>query len=104
MPDSLAERFAVELFRQCERAKKECNYNATRFLQMFHEQGAISTARQLIMSPNLSRGFISMWERKRLDLTIEALIIREPWRQLFTCAEVEIATKRLEQSGYKVKT
>lgn len=30
-----------------------------------------------------------------LDLTVEALVVREPWRQLFTEAEFKTAKKRL---------
>ena len=84
-----------------ERAKSECNYNATRFLQMVNEQGGLKAAKTLLNSPGLSEGLIALWERKRLDISMEATILKEPWNTLFTKEELEIAKKRLEELGYK---
>ena len=40
-------------------------------------------------------------ERKRLDLTAEAVIVEETkWHPLFTAEELEICRKRLRDYGY----
>ncbi|MFX0195965.1 MAG: hypothetical protein ACFFCW_07570 [Candidatus Hodarchaeota archaeon] len=83
-----------------ERAKHECGYNATRFLQMVNERGGLQAAKVLLQSP-LSEGFIALWERQRLDLTMEALIQSSTWKALFTKEELEIARKRLQEAGYE---
>jgi hypothetical protein len=60
-----------------ETAKRELAYNATRFLQMISEEGGLAAARQLLWSPKPSEGFTTLWERGRLDLTVEAHILRD---------------------------
>jgi hypothetical protein len=54
------------------RAKTEAGYNATYFLRMLSDHGPIDTARRLITSTQPSEGFTQLWQRGRLDLTVEA--------------------------------
>ena len=82
------------------RAKAEADYNATRFLGMVAEQGGLETARYLLRSPNVSDGYTALWERSRLDLTVEAMILRSEWQSLFTPAERQAALKRLREYGF----
>ena len=53
-----------------EGAKRECNYNATYFIQMLHEHGGLQTARRLLASRNAAYGFTILWECGRLDLSV----------------------------------
>lgn len=78
------------------RAKSECHYNAAYFLQMVEKEGGLRSAKILLHKPDLSEGFTALWERGRLDLTVESLVLKEPWRALFTEQELKIARKRLE--------
>lgn len=103
MPDKLEEEFDVAMMDIYKRAKKEANYNATRYLQMLHEHRGLITAQILLHDSNVSDGYTALWERKRLDLTVEALIIQKKWFQLFTDEEREIAKKRLEKYEYNYK-
>ena len=41
-----------------------------------------------------------LWERKRLDLTVEAMILRPEWQALFSDVERRIAVNRLREYGY----
>jgi len=84
-----------------ERAKTECHYNASRFLQMVGERGGLGTARYLLHAPGLSDGFTALWECNRLDLTVEAYVLKPEWQELFTKDEMAIARKRLSDLGYK---
>lgn len=84
-----------------ERAKTECHYNASRFLQMVGERGGLGAARYLLHAPDLSDGFTALWECNRLDLTVEAYVLKPEWRGLFTQEERAIARKRLSDLGYK---
>ena len=62
---------------------------------------AIETAQLLIHSPTVSEGYTALWERKRLDLTVEAMIHDNPkWHPLFTVDELEICKKRLTDYEY----
>lgn len=82
------------------RAKKEVNYNATYFLHMLAEHGGVETARRLITTTTPSQGFTVLWERQRLDLTVEAHVVQSQFSELFTADEVEAAASRLAAYGY----
>jgi hypothetical protein len=100
--ESIESRFEAEMVNIYERAKRECNYNATRFLQMMTELGALGTAKALLHAPGLSDGFTALWECGCPGLTMEALVLRSPWCSLFTEEELAVACKRLTDIGYKV--
>lgn len=68
----------------CETARRDLGYNATRFLQMISEHGGLAAASQLIWSDKPSEGFTALWSHQRLDLTVEALVLRDDFAALFT--------------------
>jgi hypothetical protein len=82
------------------RAKDEAGYNATRYLQMVSETGGLATARQLLQTSGISDGFTHLWERGRLDLTVEALVLKPEWQRLFTSGELNTAQDRLKSYGF----
>ncbi|MHB9109492.1 MAG: hypothetical protein ACYDCO_20760 [Armatimonadota bacterium] len=96
-------RFNADMIQIYQRAKKECKYNATRFLQMLSERGGLETAHTLIATEGGTDGFIKLWECGRLDLSVEALVLKEEYHALFTEDEREMCRKRLERYDYKVK-
>lgn len=67
---------------------------------MIAEYGGLATARKLLHSPSVSDGFAALWERGRLDLTVEALVSRPECAGLFTEDELGIARHRLDQFGH----
>ena len=84
------------------RAKTEANYNAKIFFDMLNRHRGLATAKTLINSPKPSDGYTALYERERLDLTVEAMVLSEPrWHPLFTLEEIENAKRRLKQYGYK---
>lgn len=91
----------MDIFR---RADAEAGYKATRFLQMLNEHRGLATAQLLLHSSNVSDGYTALWERKRLDLTVEALILQSKWSELFDDDERELARKRLEQYGFETSS
>lgn len=84
-----------------ETAKRELGYNATRFLQMISEQGGLATARQLLWDDKPSDGFTTLWERGRLDLTVEARVLAPEFAPLFTEADLDRARDRLKAYGWQ---
>lgn len=83
------------------RALSEAGYKASIFMSMLFAHRGLETARRLIHSPNISDGYTALWERKRLDLTVEALIHdNEKWHPLFTFEDLAICRKRLRQYEY----
>jgi hypothetical protein len=84
-----------------QRALSEVGYKASIFLNMLFAHRGVETARRLIHSARVSDGYTALWERKRLDLTVEALICDdEKWHSLFSSEEIAICRKRLRQYGY----
>jgi hypothetical protein len=86
---------------EARRAKSEAHYTATRFLGMVVERGGLETARYLLHAETVSDGYTALWERGRLDLTVEALILEPKWRSLFTNDERRIAVNRLRDYGFR---
>ena len=80
-----------------ERAKAEVGYTPTYFLRMLSELGPLETARKLLHDPTVSDGFANLWDRGRLDLTVEALVLRPEFSSLFTDQELDRARGRLKQ-------
>ena len=101
MTKELLEAFDEEMLTIYRRALEEANYKATRFLQMLHENRGLETARILLHSQRDSEGYTALYERGRLDLTVEAVIHDNPkWHPLFTRNELDVCTERLRKYGY----
>ncbi len=99
-PTAAAERFHQAMRDVYRRAKDEAGYNASRFLTMISEIGGLETAHCLLAEGVESEGFIALWERGRLDLTVEAHVLRPEFADLFSERELEVARHRLEELGY----
>ena len=100
MTEDLRDAFHRKMVEVYERALRECNYKASRFLQLVQEQGGFAAARALLASNRHPDGLTRLWEQKRLDISMEALVLSEPWRQLFTPSELAVAERRLRELGY----
>ena len=101
MSNDLERQFEAAMMSIYVRALKEADYPAHRYHQMLCDHGGLETAKRLINASNVSEGYTALWERKRLDLTVEALIQDKRWGELFTEGELKKALKRLEDYGYK---
>jgi hypothetical protein len=94
MPD-LEAQFTEAMFDVYRRAKSEAKYNATIFLQMITDNGGLATAKTLINAAQPSDGYTALYLRKRLDLTVEAVVVEHPrWHSLFTQEELDRAKRR----------
>ena len=93
---SLEQRFHDAMLDVYRQAKKECNYKASAFFDMVVTMGGVATARRLLASNKLQSGLYELFECDRLDLTVEAHVVREEFRELFEPAEVAEAQRRLE--------
>lgn len=102
MSDPLELQFHETMLDIYRKAKSEAKYNAIRFLQMVTDHGGLRTAHMLINSAAVSEGYTALWERGRLDLTVEAMILaNEKYHRLFSEDELAICRKRLKQYDFK---
>jgi hypothetical protein len=69
---------------------------------MINQYGVIEAVKRLINNPNLSSGYTKLWELNALNLSMEAIIQEEKWKNLFTDDELLKAKERLIKYGYKI--
>ncbi len=98
---SLEERFHQAMIDSYKLALQDCKYNAKYFLDMVTDYGGVAAARRLLATDTPSEGFATLWLCKRLDLTVEAHVIKPAFQPLFTLDEIAIARSRLKDYGYK---
>ena len=76
------------------------DYHPTYFLRMVHEQGGVAAAKRLLGTSVAQSGLTKLWELGRLDISMEALILDERWKPLFSDAERQAARERLNDCDY----
>lgn len=92
--------FHKKLLNLCEQTK-EAGYNPIRFLQMINKYGSIKAAKKILLNENnIQEGVVWLWEHRRLDLSVEKLVIEPQYDKLFTKEEKEKAKKRLKKLNY----
>jgi len=79
---------------------KELGYTPTRFIQMVSEKGGYQTAKDLIYKNEPSDGFTTLWELNRLDLSMEAHVLKAEYNDIFTEEERRICRSRLIEYKY----
>lgn len=82
------------------RAKQEAGYNATYYLEMLHQRGGLETAHRLLASSAVSDGFTALWERNRIDLAVENVVLQPEFQAFFTDDELDVARRRLQDYGF----
>ncbi|MEZ0382115.1 DUF262 domain-containing protein [Mycobacterium sp. pW045] len=98
--DDVQRAFASRMTDLYRRGLAEADYNATYFRSMLAELGPLATAHKLLAAPAVSDGFAALWERGRMDLTVEAVVVEPQFAELFNADEIAAARRRLEQFGY----
>jgi hypothetical protein len=101
--ENLESLFHARMLEVYDQAKNECSYNATRFRQLVNAVGGLAAAKTLLNGSRHSEGLTRLWEAGRLDISMEATVLQEPWCRLFSPEELAVARKRLEALGYRVK-
>lgn len=84
----------LEIYEAAKRLKPP--YHATRFLRLVNEGGGKEAADYLLATPEVSDGFTELFLRgRRLDLSVEYLVLKGAWRQMFSPEQLSVARKRL---------
>ncbi|MGD9526410.1 MAG: DUF262 domain-containing protein [Pseudonocardia sp.] len=100
-PEEASGAFDRAVLDIIERSRAELRYNPRYFRVMVTQYGALGAARRLLGAPAVSDGFVTLWERQRLDLTVEALVVDPRFAHLFADEEREVARKRLDDFGHE---
>ncbi len=98
-PSIVEARFHQAMLDIFELAGRETGYWATYFLRSVRDHGGLETARKLLRKSGTSGGFERLKAERRLDLSMEAVILRPEFRELFSAEELAIASNRLLAHG-----
>jgi hypothetical protein len=100
----LIQHFHQAMLSVYDRVSAACpGYRPTYFLRMVVERGGRDAARALLAGQQVSDGFTELWDRHRLDLSMEALVLEPRWSPLFSAAELAEARRRLTEAGHRVR-
>ena len=95
-----SETFDAAVLALIDRCMTELHYNPRYFRTMVSQHGALGAVRKILHAPAVSDGFVALWERHRLDLSVEALVLDDRFAHIFTEEERDIARNRLIDFGY----
>jgi len=98
----IEKRFNNDMVNIYNTAKRESGYNANRFIKLVSEKGGVEAAKQLISKEGGTYGFEVLWENNRLDLSVEAHVIKEEYKDLFTEEERQLCIDRLKKFGFNI--
>jgi hypothetical protein len=79
----------------------ERGYWASYFLRGVRNHGGLAYAHQLLREEGTTDGFKRLTAEGRLDLTMEALVLRPQYASLFSESERQVAASRLAGAGYE---
>lgn len=87
-------KFRAAMLEICEKATKEYGYNPGYFRRMISQHGGIGTAKKLLYG-QMQSGLFTLYELNCIDLSMEALVLKNEFRDLFTQDELSEAHGRL---------
>ncbi len=97
---ALEKKLQQEVIKNCERAEKQYDCKMTRFLQTIERFGIVKTAQEILKKGRTSDCFNKLAEAGRLDLTMEATIVKGEYAELFTDEQVNDCYELLCEKGY----
>jgi hypothetical protein len=100
--NELERRFHAAMVAAVEASRREAGYNPTYFARMLAGYGGVGAARRILADPEMKSGFTTLYLADRLDLTVEAHVIKPEFAPLFTEEEIERAKAVLKEHHYDV--
>jgi len=94
MTEALYNEFTKEIHTANEKSVK-LGYYPSRFLQMAEQSGSVQAAKKMVTSGAIPNGMKKLKKMRKLDLTIESIMIKEKYQSLFTVEELNAAKWRL---------
>lgn len=95
----LEKEFTKELFDNVAEMK-QYGYNPTIYMRMISENGAVNAAKKLVMQDVQSSGFATLIMINKLELSVEASVIKDKYKDLFTDAEIQNSIRKLKEADY----
>jgi hypothetical protein len=83
---------------------RKIGYRPSYLIKMISDDDSVVAVKSLLNGKTETYGFTTLFEKRRLDLSMENIVYSENWGDLFTEEEISIAKKRLKDYGYLPKT
>ena len=99
--EELEQKLLGEFEATLAEAWRTCRYPPHYFADMLRQFGACRTAKRLLgPTEDPQYGLFRLAECGRLDLSVEAIVLRQPYASLFDEVELNVARQRLTALGY----
>ena len=92
-------KFHKEMLEIYMRMKREAFYNSPELLDQLRAKGGVLAAKDIIAGTQ-TYGFDFLKERRRLDISVESLVLNPEYDELFEDAERVVCRERLKEYGY----
>ncbi len=89
--------FHEEMLSLHRRTGTATGYWPNYFLRSVRNDGGLAVAKKLLAPEETSTGFARLVEARRVDLSVEAIVLEDRYSHLFTSAELDEARERLAQ-------
>lgn len=96
----LRQTFHEEMITLYKRTAKELKYKSPRLLEMINKYGGYEAAIKILPTDAHTFDFALMWENQRLDLSIEALVTKDCYKELFPEEIITFCQRRLDEYNY----
>lgn len=93
------DQFTKELLKAMDEAET-LGCRMVRFRQTVEKYGGVETAKEMLRKHRTSDCFSQLADQNRLDLTMEALVVKGKFGTLFTDEEVNCCFETLCDAGY----
>lgn len=95
----LEHTFTTALLEQLSKAAAVCGVEETRLRQQAEALGGVKAVQQMLARRQETRQFVPLKNMKRLDLSVEALVVKGKYASLFTDEEVNACLDALLEGG-----
>ena len=98
--EQIKQSFHNEMVLIYKRITKELKHKSPRLIDLINKHGGYEAAIKYLVTESAVQDFAVLWENQRLDLSVEALIVNEKYRDIFDEAIVKTCDKKLQEYSY----
>ena len=98
--EQLKKLFHQEIIDLYKKIIKSVKYKPTRLMDYINKYGGYEAAVKYISTESNVQDFAVLWEKERLDLSVEALITNEKFRSLFSEDILSFCDRKLKEYSY----
>jgi hypothetical protein len=101
---TLEQEFEKQIWATHEEVKRLLKVKASRYLQLLGEHGPVGAAKHILDTgtSDVQSGLTDLFLNKRLDLSIEYMVLIPKYRSLFSEEQRDTARRRLSAYGLEV--